>query len=36
MRSLVVVEGDKYRLSYNISPVFIFQLFKIQWAGSVP
>ena len=28
--------GDKYRLSYNISPVFNLSTFKIQWAGSVP
>ena len=27
---------DKYRLSYNISPVFNPSTFEIQWAGSVP
>ena len=28
--------GDKYRPSYNISPVFNLSTFEIQWAGSVP
>ena len=33
---LVEGRGDKYRLSYNISPVFNLATFKMQWAGSVP
>ena len=28
--------GDKYRHSFNISPIFNLSTFKIQWAGSVP
>ena len=36
MRSLVVVEGDKYGLSYKTSPVFNLSTFGMQQAGSVP